>query len=60
MCWGQCERVFLFVNSYGVTAWLLRGSDQPYEQEGVLGKWEMGESRKWVILEDLAPPLVLI
>ena len=33
MCWGLCERVTLFVNSYEVMAWVLVGVDLPNEQE---------------------------
>ena len=51
MCWGQCERVTLFVNAYEIMAWTLGGEDQLDEQEGIRGQWERGESREWTISE---------
>ena len=45
MCWGQCERVTLFVNAYEIMAWTLGGEYQLDEQEGIRGQWKRGYSR---------------
>ena len=53
MCWRGCERVTLFVNNYGVMAWVLGGEAQTNEQECRQGKCERGYSIEWTILEAL-------